>query len=172
MTAEQIAFFVFATLAVVAALGMVSVASVFHAALLMVSTFVSIAAIYMLLGAGFLGVIQILIYVGAITVLMIFAIMLTPRVMNQGNQSRFTGQWPYAAALAALLVIVLVPQLLGTPWPIAEAAAGVVRNYPSEIGNAFMDPGPRGYLLPFEVASVLLLVALIGAIVIAREEEH
>jgi NADH-quinone oxidoreductase subunit J len=146
---------------------MVAVASVFHAALLMVLTFIGIAALYMAMGAGFLGIIQILIYVGAIAVLILFALMLTPRVMQQNDRSRYTAQWPVVALLAVLLVALLVPSLLGTPWPLADAGPGI-RDYAAELGIAFMNPD--GYIVPFYIAAILLLVALIGAIVIAREE--
>ena len=170
MTAEQIVFFVIATMTVVASLGMVSVASVFHAALLMVITFIGIAALYMVMGVGFMGVIQVLIYVGAITVLMIFAIMLTPRVMQREGPSRFTKQWPYAALLASGLLVLIVPQLIYTPWPVQKDLSLGVRDYAVELGIAFMNPGPDGYLLVFWLTAALLLVALIGAIVIARED--
>ena len=170
MTAEQIVFFVIATITVVASLGMVSVASVFHAALLMVITFIGIAALYMVMGVGFMGVIQVLIYVGAITVLMIFAIMLTPRVMQREGPSRFTKQWPYAALLASGLLVLLVPPLIYTPWPVQKDLSLGVRDYAVELGIAFMNPGPNGYLLVFWLTAALLLVALIGAIVIARED--
>ena len=170
MTAEQIVFFVIATMTVVASLGMVSVASVFHAALLMVITFIGIAALYMVMGVGFMGVIQVLIYVGAITVLMIFAIMLTPRVMQREGPSRFTKQWPYAALLASGLLVLIVPQLIYTPWPVQKDLSLGVRDYAVELGIAFMNPGPNGYLLVFWLTAALLLVALIGAIVIARED--
>lgn len=169
MTGEQIVFIAVATFTVLAALAMVSVASVFHAALLMVLAFLGIAVLYMTMGAGFLGVIQILIYVGAIAVLMLFAIMLTPRVMQREGQSRYTAQWPVAALLSSALLVLLVPQLLAAPWPVREIGSGA-REYAIEIGKAFMDPGLQGYLLPFEVASIFLLVALVGAIAIAREE--
>ena len=170
MTAEQIVFFVIATITVVASLGMVSVASVFHAALLMVITFIGIAALYMVMGVGFMGVIQVLIYVGAITVLMIFAIMLTPRVMQREGPSRFTKQWPYAALLASGFLVLLVPQLIYTPWPVQKDLSLGVRDYAVELGIAFMNPGPDGYLLVFWLTAALLLVALIGSIVIARED--
>lgn len=169
MTIEQVVFFILATITVVAGLGMVSVASVFHAALLMVVTFLGIAGLYMVMGVGFMGVIQVLIYVGAITVLMIFAIMLTPRVMQSEGVSRFTKQWPYAAILASGFVVLLVPPLIETPWPVKDQALGV-KDYAVELGLAFMNPGPDGYLLIFWLTAALLLVALIGAIVIARED--
>lgn len=170
MTAEQIVFFIIATITVVAALGMVSVASVFHAALLMVLTFLGIAALYMVMGVGFMGVIQVLIYVGAIAVLMIFAIMLTPKVMQVEGRSRYTKQWPYAAMLASGFLVVLVPPLMATPWPVQKDGELGVRDYAVELGMAFMDPGANGYLLVFWLTAALLLVALIGSIVIARED--
>lgn len=167
MSAEQVVFFIIALVTVVAALGMVGVGSVFHAALLMILTFTGIAAFYMLLGAGFLGIIQILIYVGAIAVLMLFAIMLTPRVMNREGSTRYNRQWPVAAAAAIGLVVVLIQQVANQPWRVVDAAPGQ-REYAAELGRAFMTPD--AYLLPFWVVAVLLLAALIGAIVIAREE--
>ncbi len=148
---------------------MVAVASVFYAALLMVLAFLGIAALYMIMGVGFMGVIQVLIYVGAIAVLMIFAIMLTPEVMRHDGPSRYTAQWPIAGLLASGLAILLVPQVYLAPWPVRSETAGV-RNYPVELGTAFMDAGPNGYLIAFWLTAALLLVALIGAIVIAREE--
>lgn len=171
MTIEQVVFFILATITVVGGLGMVSVASVFHAALLMVVTFIGIAGLYMVMGVGFMGVIQVLIYVGAITVLMIFAIMLTPHVMRIEGQSRFTKQWPYAAILASGFVVLIVPPLIETPWPVKDQVLGV-KDYAVELGLAFMNPGPDGYLLIFWLTAALLLVALIGAIVIAREDVY
>ncbi len=168
MSGEQIVFFVISTIIVAAALGMVAVPRVFHAALLMIVSFLGIGALYMLMGAGFLGVIQILIYVGAIAVLMIFAIMLTPRVMDSARQ-RFTGQWWVAALLAAGFAVLMVQQLSRSPFPVSSTALAT-RQYAIEIGQAFMDASSQGYLLPFEVASLLLLVALVGAIAIAGEE--
>jgi NADH:ubiquinone oxidoreductase subunit 6 (subunit J) len=173
MTADQVVFFIIATVTVVSSLMMVAVPRVFHAALLMILAFLGIGALYMQMGAGFLGVIQVLIYVGAIAVLMIFAIMLTPKVMDSAQQ-RFTGQWPLAALLAAGLSTLLVQQIARSPFPtlgtdaINSALTG--RDYAIEIGLHFMDTGLQGYLLPFEVASLLLLVALVGAIAIAGEE--
>ncbi len=170
MSAEQVVFWIMATITVVAALGMVTVGTVFHAALLMVLTFIGIAALYMLMGAGFMGIIQVLIYVGAIAVLMIFAIMLTPESMRTEGPSRFTAQWPIAAVLASGLLVVLVPPILSTPWPVKNEALDETRNYAVELGMAFMSPEASGYLLPFWLAAAFLLVALVGAIVIARED--
>ncbi len=163
MTTEQVIFFILATITVVAALGMVSVASVFHAALLMILAFTGIAALYMLLGAGFLGIIQILIYVGAIAVLMLFAIMLTP---NQVDLSGGTtqGQKISAALTAITIGTIAVGVVITHPWNLRPTALN--EETAERIGMLLLNT----YVLPFWIASILLTVGLIGAIVIAREE--
>jgi NADH:ubiquinone oxidoreductase subunit 6 (subunit J) len=165
MTGEQIVFGLLALMTLGAGIGMVSVRSIFHAALLMIVTFMGVAGLFVTLNAGFLGVVQVLVYIGAIAVLVLFAIMLTPKVMEE-NQSRFTEQWPVVAGMASLLALILFVVVMGTTWPVLDTLLPVPDDYAVEIGIAFMGP----YLLPFEVASVVLLVALVGAIVIAREE--
>jgi NADH:ubiquinone oxidoreductase subunit 6 (subunit J) len=102
---------------------------------------------------------------------MIFAIMLTPESMRTEGTSRFTAQWPIAAVLASGLLVVLVPPILSTPWPVKnDVPLDEARNYAVELGMAFMSPEASGYLLPFWLAAAFLLVALVGAIVIARED--
>ncbi|HBY99024.1 MAG TPA: NADH-quinone oxidoreductase subunit J [Chloroflexi bacterium] len=167
MTGEQIIFGLIALVTLAFAAGMVTVNSVFHAALLMIGAFGGVAALFVTLNAGFLGVVQVLIYVGAIAVLVLFAVMLTPRVMaQQDTRPRYTPQWPLAAIIAVLLTGVLVIIGITVNWPVQAQFAPATADYAVELGKAFMGP----YILPFEVASVVLLVALVGAIVIAREE--
>lgn len=167
MTGEQIIFGLISLVTLAFAVGMVTVNSVFVAALLMIGAFGGVAALFVTLNAGFLGVVQVLIYVGAIAVLILFAVMLTPRVMAQHEtRSRYTAQWPLAATIVVLLVGVLVSMSLGVNWPVQEQLSPATVDYAVELGKAFMGP----YILPFEVAGVVLLVALVGAIVIAREE--
>jgi NADH:ubiquinone oxidoreductase subunit 6 (subunit J) len=167
MTGEQIVFSLIALITIAFAVGMVTVNSVFHAALLMIGAFAGVAALFVTLNAGFLGVIQVLIYIGAIAVLILFAVMLTPRVMaQQETRSRYTSQWPIAALAAVGLSAILVILGISVNWPVQAELASADIDYAIELGRAFMGP----YILPFEVASVVLLVALVGAIVIAREE--
>lgn len=166
MTGEQIVFGLLALVTLGAGLGMVSVNSVFHAALLMIVTFMGVAGLFVTLNAGFLGVVQVLVYVGAIAVLVLFAIMLTPRVMAD-TRSRFTAQWPVVALLATGLSGILAVLVSSATWPVLPELADLGdTDYAVLLGRAFM----QEYLLPFEVASVVLLVALVGAIIIAREE--
>ncbi|MBI3915284.1 MAG: NADH-quinone oxidoreductase subunit J, partial [Chloroflexi bacterium] len=133
-----------------------------HSALGLVVALVGVAAIYFLLEAEFLAVVQILIYVGAIAVLFLFAVMLTRGLMT-GNLQAFNGQWIAAAIVAVLLFGIFFFVAIGTRWPLKEFA--VTTDLTPKIGEQLMTT----YVLPFEVASLLLLAALVGAIVIARE---
>ncbi|GAP63955.1 hypothetical protein ARMA_2378 [Ardenticatena maritima] len=167
MTLEQGIFILASLLMLGSALAMVTARSMFVAALWMIGTFAGVAVLFILLNAGFLGIVQILIYIGAIAVLILFAIMLTPDVMGLKPGPRYTGQWPLAAVMASTLAAVIVLLLVraGSDWRIADHAPDVA-NFAVQLGEAFM----THYLLPFEVASGVLLVALIGALVIVRDE--
>ena len=138
--------------------------NLFHSALFMVLSFVGVAGLYVLLEAGFLAAVQILVYVGAISILIIFAIMLTRRLMAKDLVQR-NAQWGISALVALLLFAVLGFILLRVNWPVVEAAV------PSESISILGQKLMSTYALPFEVASVLLLVALVGSIIIARERE-
>lgn len=164
MNATQVIFIILSAVALIGALGVVVSRNLFHAAIFLVLSFVGVAGYYVLLEAEFLAMIQILVYVGAISILIIFAIMLSRRLMSPEFKAR-NEQWLWALVAAAALFVVLVIVLLQVNWPVAQA------NVPDgtlvELGKAMVNPDQ--YLLVFEVASVLLLVALVGAVVIARE---
>jgi NADH-quinone oxidoreductase subunit J len=158
-----IAFYTFGLLAVGGAIGMVSARRLVHSALFLVASFLGVAAIYLLLRADFLAVVQLLIYAGAIMILMLFAIMLTPGQI----EVKRGGQW--AQRLAAGLVsvsflAVACYSLLGTRWPMAATLPEQPTT--ETIGRVLLS----SYVLPFEMASVLLLAAMVGAILIARED--
>jgi NADH-quinone oxidoreductase subunit J len=159
--------FVFIVLSIItlgAALAVVTSKNLFHSALFLVLSFVGVAGLYILLGAGFLAAVQILVYVGAISILIIFAIMLTRRLMAKDLMQR-NAQWGISGLVALLLFAVLGFVLLRVNWPVVEAV--VPDESISILGQELMST----YVLPFEVASVLLLVALVGSIIIAREKE-
>jgi NADH-quinone oxidoreductase subunit J len=118
-------------------------------------------------------VVQVLIYVGAVSVLVLFAIMLTRQIANPGTQQLYERWWIALIVAAVLFAAILVPTLINYEWSTlasvpgaAEPATAEQISGPREIGEAFM----REYLIPFQVAAVLLLAALVGAIVIAFEE--
>lgn len=140
-----------------------------HAALYLVITLFGVAVLFVLLEAGFLAVIQILVYIGAIAILMIFAVMLTRGdVDNLPEPNNANSSW--VAMLALLFFSSLV--LLLSQWPaIANVSPAIdaSRDTVVELGTALVSP--QAFVIPFELASVLLLAALIGALVIARPQK-
>jgi NADH-quinone oxidoreductase subunit J len=162
MTVLQVVFVIMALMTLGGAWGVVSARSVFNSALFLVLSFVGVAGLFVTLDAGFLAAVQLLIYVGAIAVLILFAIMLTRRVMDE-QVRQVNEQWGIAGTIAGLLFAALAVITFSAEWKVSNAAP------PADsivaLGQALVGP----YVLPFEIASIILLVALIGAIVIARE---
>jgi NADH:ubiquinone oxidoreductase subunit 6 (subunit J) len=154
-----IAFIFFALLAVCSALYIVAARNLVHAVLALIVSFIGVAGLFVTLSADFVAVAQVLVYAGAIGVLTIFAIMLTPRAGRENANSPMF--WP-ATLLALLLFVVIVIAALATAWPV-EARAGF-GSTAAGIGAAVLSR----YALPFEVVSVVLLAALIGALVLVR----
>ena len=189
-TVIQVIFFVLSALLLVSGVMVVVAKNIIHAALWVIASFAGVAALYFLLEAPFIGVVQVLVYAGAVSILMLFAIMLTRQVSGEATRQLFERWWVAAVVAAGIFVLVIVPTVLrpGLPGPggADDASVGWPRTDPAaaapvteegggpatpiagslEIGRSFM----REFLLPFEVASILLLVALIGAVVIAHEE--
>jgi NADH-quinone oxidoreductase subunit J len=156
-------FYILAAVMIGAAIMVVSVKNIFHSALFLVLCFFSVAGIYILLEAEFLAAVQVLIYVGAITILMIFAIMLTHRLYSAKVKQSNEQVIPGLIIVGALLVATLFA-LGSTTWKLSfetAQAQSVVG-----IGRLLL----TSYVLPFEVVSVVLLTALIGAVIIARRE--
>jgi len=171
-TVVLIIFALVAALILFSAAMVVTVRNVIHSALWLISSFFGVGALYLLLEAEFVAVVQVLVYVGAISILVLFAIMLTRQVTGEGVQQLVPRWWAALLTSGLLFGAVIVPTVLEQNWntvpPTPAAAPGAPSGLagPVEIGVAFM----REYLIPFEVASLLLLIALIGAIVIAYEE--
>lgn len=161
---QQVMFIVLSLVTLAAALMVVIARSMFRAALWLVLTFFGIAGLFILLHAEFIAVAQVLIYVGAISTLIIFAIMLSRGVMDP-DARRFNDQWGVVAGFGAVLFVLLAAVVTRTRWPVA--LADVPADAIQRLGGEFVG----SYVIPFEVASVLLVVAMIGAIIIAREQE-
>ena len=162
---QQVIFIVMAIFTLGMALGTVTARNLFHAALFLVGTFAGVAVLYVLLEAEFLAVSQVVVYIGAIATLIIFAIMLSRSMMGK-ESGAMNKQWLFAAGGSALLFIVLA--MLLSKAPFATQVAPVPSDAIAQIGSSFVGV----YVIPFEVASVLLLVALIGAIMLARERHN
>ncbi len=158
----QILFIIIAAFTLLMGLGTVVARNLFHAALFLVGVFFGIAALFILLEAEFLAMAQIIIYIGAIATLIVFAIMLSKGMMGR-EAGAYNKQW-YFAGGAMILFFGLLSWLL-VKMPFAAANASAPDDAIQQIGSGFVGH----YVVPFEVASVLLLVALVGAIMLARE---
>lgn len=165
----QIIFILIAGATLGAALMVVTSPNLIHSAMWLAGAFFGVAVIFALLNAGFLAVVQVVIYVGAIAILIIFTIMLTRRIGKDAGL-RFNANWLWAAILAVVMFAGISWILFNWPGLHQPAAALNPASDPlRELGMALI--APSGYVLPFEVASVLLLAALVGAIIIAWERK-
>ncbi len=157
-------FYVFAVIALASAAYVVLARNIVRAAFALLFTLMSVAAFYALLLADFLAVTQLLVYVGGILVLLLFGVMLTNRQISVDIRTGVMQMWP-AVFIAAAIAGTLAGIVLSTDWPTLSSLAEGTATAPV-IGGKFLS----SYLLPFEVASVILLVALVGAALIARRE--
>jgi NADH-quinone oxidoreductase subunit J len=148
-----------------AAVAVVTNKNILHSAFYLVLSFVGVAAIYVLLEAPFIAVVQVLVYIGAIAILIVFAIMLTRRIMSKDLEQR-NAQWVLAALGAIALFGVMGWIVYSVNWPVAEAAVPI--DTITILGQELLST----YVVPFEIASVLLLAALVGAILIGRERDQ
>ena len=156
-------FYVIAAVTVVSAAGVAFSPNIVYSAFSLMGTFMGVAALYVFLAADFVAVVQVLIYVGGILVLTLFAVMLTHRIADVRVSNRSVGRLP-ALLIIALVGGVMAKAVLGAPWHTVAAGTPAPTTY--AIGNAFLGE----YILPFELASVVLLAALIGAVVLSRKE--
>jgi NADH-quinone oxidoreductase subunit J len=170
MTPEQLIFIVVGAVTLIAALSVVTSRNLIHSALWLILALFGVAIFYVLLNAGFFAVVQVVIYIGAIAILFIFAAMLTRRVMQDtGPQSN--SNWWIGALIALLLLAGLAFILINWPGfttPESDLANQAERL--SQLGLALVSPDQ--YLLPFELASVLLVAAMIGAIFVSGEKKQ
>ena len=154
-----LAFWIFALLSIGSALAIVAARNLVHAVLALILSFIGVAGLFLTLSGDFVAVAQVLVYAGAIGVLTIFAIMLTPRAARENANSALF--WP-SAMLALLLLGVIAVAIVNTSWPVQRRPG--FESTAAAIGVAVLGR----YALPFEIVSVLLLAALIGAIVLVR----
>lgn len=163
---QIVSFGILAVMMLGTALGVVLLPKIVHSAFLLAAVFVSISGLYILLNADFVAAAQILVYVGAVNVLILFAIML---VNKQENYSELPGRFVRKAATAVVclgLFALLGTMVLVTPWSLDTTSPAVIENTVVALGEHFFSD----YLLPFELASVLLLMAMVGAIILARRD--
>jgi NADH-quinone oxidoreductase subunit J len=156
-------FYLFALVTVGGAAGVALSRNIIYSALGLLAALMGAGALYVMLAADFVAVAQLLVYIGGVLVLILFAVMLTARIadINVSNTSfGITGGLLLLAGVVPVLLFVAV----GTPWAVTEPGPPVATT--KLIGEAFLTK----YLLPFEVASLVLLATLVGAVVMARKE--
>jgi NADH-quinone oxidoreductase subunit J len=164
MSAEAVVFYVFGAITVLSAAVVVLARSLIYSAFALLFTFFGVAGLYVLLGADFLAATQLLIYVGGILVLLLFGVMLTHKLYDLDLRSEVT-QFLAGIVVASGLFAFLVFVAMRTQWATGPGRLPSVTT--AEVGRLFMGQ----YLLPFEAASILLLVALMGAAMIVRRKK-
>jgi NAD(P)H-quinone oxidoreductase subunit 6 len=164
-TTQLICFGVLAATLVLGSLGVVLLPNIVYSAFLLGGVFLSVAGLYLMLNASFVAAAQVLVYVGAVNVLILFAIMLVNKKENLEAIPGLALRRVLSGAVCAGLFALLIRVAFITPWPL-PGPEPVGEDATIRIGeHLFSD-----YLLPFELASVLLLIAMIGAIVLARRD--
>jgi NADH:ubiquinone oxidoreductase subunit 6 (subunit J) len=170
LNAQSIAFFIFSVLTLGGAIGVVISRNLIHGALYLIVSLFGGAGFFVLLSAPFLAAVQVLVYIGAIAILIIFAVMLTRSMTSM--RELFNQQWWLSAIVGVVLFVLLAVGVIFPVWgnegtnpnmPVSDDVATTV-----DLGVALVDGNQ--YVLPFELASLLLTAAMIGAIVIARDE--
>ena len=164
MSVQRVLFVIFGALAFGAAVRVVTSHRIFHAAMWLITSFFGIAAIYLLLESPFMAGTQLFIYIGGVAVLTVIAIMVTKGIMR--SDRRTTNEPWVSAMIAVSLFAVIVWMIQQIAWP-AVPLFSVAAEDLALLGMSLVDPG--GYLLPFEVVSLMLLVVLIGALYLGKE---
>ena len=165
MTVTQGVFYFIAAFTVGVSLLVVLARNIVHCAIALVFSFFGVAALYVLLDAEFLAAAQVLLYVGGITILLLFAIMLTSRISARGIKIMNEQVGISAVVVLAIVGLMVFANLKGLPAMVPPLAAA---NNTASIGKLLLTT----YVLPFEAVSILLLAAMVGAIILARRERE
>lgn len=156
-------FYAFAAFTVMCAAGVAFSRNIVYSAFALLGTLFGMAALYVCLAADFVAGAQFLIYIGGVLVLILFAVMLTHRIADVAVSNRAVGQ-PAALVAVGIVAAVMGRAIFASRWPVVDALPDTPTTH--AIGNGFLGP----YVLPFELASFVLLAVLVGAIVVSRKE--
>jgi NADH-quinone oxidoreductase subunit J len=171
LNAQSIAFILFSALVLGGGLATVTSRNLVHGAVYLILSLFGAAGLFILLSAPFLAAVQVLVYIGAIAILIIFAVMLTRSMTSM--REVFNEQWKLSLVVSVLFFILLLVGIILPVWGpgtiVAATAPSDVVATTADLGVALVDGNQ--YVVPFEVASILLTAAMIGAIVIARDTE-
>ncbi len=170
MTPLQIVFILVSLVTIISAIFVVSLRKLFHAALWLIVTLMGVAIIFALLEASFFAAVQILVYIGAIAIILIFAIMLTRNIMGD-EEIQINRSWGVVLLLVLIFMVIFISQLSSN-----EVFSTILMSLDfqgqesiSSLGEGLLNPA--GYALPFELASLLLLGALVGGVYIAMDKK-
>jgi NADH:ubiquinone oxidoreductase subunit 6 (subunit J) len=156
-------FYAFAAFTVLCAAGVAFSTNIVYSAFALLGTLFGVAALYVFLAADFVAAAQFLIYIGGVLVVILFAVMLTHRIADVAVSNRSVGMLP-ALLIVGGTAVIMLRVIRRTAWPVVEALPDAPTTH--AIGNGFLGP----YVLPFELASFVLLAVLVGAIVVSRKE--
>jgi len=170
VTPLQIVFILVSLVTILSALFVVSLRKIFHAALWLIVTLMGVAIIFALLEASFFAAVQILVYIGAIAIILIFAIMLTRNIMSD-EEMQINRSWGIVMLLVLIFAVIFISQLSSSAVISTTLVPLEFQGQENIIafGEGLLDPA--GYALPFELASLLLLGALVGGVYIAMDKK-
>lgn len=170
MTPLQIVFILVSLVTILSAIFVVSLRKIFHAALWLIVTLMGVAIIFALLEASFFAAVQILVYIGAIAIILIFAIMLTRNIMSD-EEMQINRSWGIVMLLVLIFAVIFISQLSSSAVISTTLVPLEFQGQENIIafGEGLLDPA--GYALPFELASLLLLGALVGGVYIAMDKK-
>jgi NADH-quinone oxidoreductase subunit J len=170
VTPLQIVFILVSLVTILSAIFVVSLRKIFHAALWLIVTLMGVAIIFALLEASFFAAVQILVYIGAIAIILIFAIMLTRNIMSD-DEIQINRSWGIVMLLVLIFAVIFISQLSSSAVISTTLVPLEFQGQESIIafGEGLLDPA--GYALPFELASLLLLGALVGGVYIAMDKK-
>jgi len=161
-TPQALAFWVLAAVTLIAAGGVLASRNLLHAVLFLILAFVGVAGFFALLSAPFLAMAQVVIYVGAISVLVLFAVLLTPRASRDNSESSMLVP---AVVLAGMIFAIMALAIFDTNWSTVSETPIITAE---DLGSALLST----WVLPFQIASVLLTAAMVGAIMLVRSSEE
>jgi len=167
ITLQQVTFIVVAVVTLGSAAMVVGLRNIFHRLLFLALSFLGVAGVYLLLSADFLAAAQVLIYIGAIVVLMMFALMLTHRVMTSELTQPLNQWWLAPLPIALGVFVILMRVYVRHGGAVLVRWKGAPEPTTGIIGQSLLTK----YALPFEVASIVLLIAMVGAIILAKEDK-
>lgn len=170
MTPLQIVFILVAIVTILSAILVVSLQKIFHAALWLIVTLMGVAIIFILLEASFFAAVQILVYIGAIAIILIFAIMLTRNIMSD-EEMQMNRSWGIVLMLILVFAVIFISQLSQSDIFNTILLPLEIQGQESIVsfGQGLLDP--KGFALPFELASLLLLAALVGGVYLAMDRK-